>query len=91
MNRESSNSIRLFLRMFELHQSTPGNKHHTDRYLVRMLGPNSLSLCSPHLQWYRALIRTSHLKATWGQMKRLTKASFTEQTKKNERLTLTTL
>lgn len=37
---------------------------HTDRYLVRMFGPNSLSLCSPHLQWYRALVLAAHLEVT---------------------------
>lgn len=36
----------------------------TDRYLVGMFGPNSLPLCSPHLQWYRALVQTAHLEVT---------------------------
>lgn len=39
---------------------------HTHRYLVGMLGSHPLTLCPPHLQWYRALVLTVHLQRHTG-------------------------
>lgn len=57
----------------------------TDRYFVGMLSPNSLSLCSPHLQGYSALVLAAHLEKQQAEnMKSVTIALFTEQTKERE-------
>lgn len=49
------------LLLVQVRSSRPGSPLHNDRYLVGMLGSHPLTLCPPHLQWYRALVLTVHL------------------------------